>query len=338
MEFKNILLEYVSPEEARQHQKNLKKLNKINSKPSSQFSTAYNDIELPEETQRLINEGRWGEAYRTLTNANDIKAFTTKFTYEYKGLASFQEKVNKIRDALVLVLMQLGDKAYDDRTNPLLIFLKQFFSTEEFDNSNQFKFLVGLWSNGIVLDKNLKETDINKSILLNKDLYLKQNGEFIVQAYYWLGKEANVSPYLDLKNLDIRKKEDSINKVIGPQGRLPAGYRDENGKKGGQYDFKKVDYKAFRNLIIFVDMNMPSGPINDAIEIQARLKRLQDLTITQRELKGDKEDEGNNTKVKLTPKKVSRQEIEAIFKDGIDKMSKEKVNSLFNYFRDRGMI
>ena len=300
--------------------------------PISAVSRRPSDVTVgnfPDETKELIKQGKWTEAYKTLINPDDIEEFIKVFIYQCDLLKSFSKQVTKIYDPLVRLMRSLGDRAYQPETNPMLTFLNSYFAQgNEFDSADQFKALAGWWGDGIVIDKNLKETKVENSILLNPNLYNMSNNTFIVQAYYWLGDKKNVKAYLNLettKDLDaVKSLEKQIKYILGPQGRTADG----------RFDFKKVDYKKFRDLIIFVNPESPRGPINEASEIQARLSRMQDAVNA---AKGD-EEEADLGRGKTYNRRYSKDDINRILSSGINKLTQDDIETLLSYFTDRGFI
>lgn len=305
----------------------------MTSKPVSVVSRKPSEVNishLPEDTKKLISQGKWTEAYRTLINTQDIEVFIEYFLMKYDGLKSFQRQLRPIHDVLSRAMMSLGDRAYQPETNPLLTFLNTFFAQgSEFARADQFSTLIGWWGDGIVVDKNLKETKVENSILLNSNLYTMSDNTFIVQAYYWLGDKRNVRAYLDLettRDLDpVVSIEKQIKYILGPQGR-----RDD-----GKFDFKKVDYKKFRNLIIFVNPESPRGAINTAAEIQARLTRMQEAVNAVKELSGEDEAEVEN---KIYARRYTTDSLNKILTSGLSKFTKDDADVLLSYFKDRGYI
>ena len=99
--------------------------------------------------------------------------------------------------------------------------------------------------------------------------------------------------------------------------------RDITGK------FSKKNYpQAFRDLIIFKEFLDVTGEINPANEIQVRLQRLQDLSPSKEEPKDEK----------IKPERYTKEEIEAIFRNGLDKLDKASLNKLLNFMRDKGWL
>ena len=320
--------------------------------PVSRKPSEYTVDNLPDETKALIEKGQWTEAYRTLTNTREIEVFINYFIDNCSELSEIKpEKMEPIHDVLVRTLMSLGDRAFQVETDPLLKFLNTYLSKggNSFSTADQFRNIVTWWSEGIITDKNLRETDEAKCILLNHYLYDMHNSTFIVQAYYWLSKKNNVRAYIDLDKESIRKAvqevEARIVHILGPQGR----------RDNGQFDFKKINYEDFRNMIIFVNSN-PTGQINTAEEIQARLLRMQakadDIEAmkdtssegtnisTEREAElGDKADfnySGNTIPFKRL--RWDSREISKILAKGIGNLTSEDANKLVTYFRDNKLL
>jgi len=320
--------------------------------PVSRKPSEYTVENLPDETKELIEKGQWTQAYRTLSNTREIETFINYFIDNCDLLVNFKEKLKPIRDVLVRTCMSLGDRAFQEETNPLLKFLNTYFKVgdKKFDTADQFRNLVNWWSESIITDKNLREESVDKSILLNDNLYDMQNSTFIVQAYYWLSKKNNVRPYIDLDKESVRDAikptEERINKILGPQGR----------KKNGQYDFKKISYEDFRDMIIFANGDT-TGSINSAEEIQARLLRMQDKAddleantdtssegtniSKEREAElGDKADFDNNQGNTVPFKRLrwDSREISKILSKGIGNLTSEDANKLVTYFRDNKLL
>lgn len=332
--------------------------------PVSRRPSEYTVDNLPDETKDLIEKGQWTQAYRTLTNTREIEVFINYFIDNCDLLVNFKDKLKPIRDVLVRTMMSLGDRAFQEETNPLLRFLNSYLGVgdKKFDSADQFRNLVNWWSEGIITDKNLRETSVDKSILLNDNLYDMQNSTFIVQAYYWLSKKNNVKAYINLDKESVRnavqETEDRINYIVGPQGRLPAGWglTHNDGKHGGEFDYKKINYEDFRNMIIFVNPDDRKGAINPAEEIQARLTRMQAKADELGDIKDDSsegtnislenEDEAGDdwntrTSGNMIPFKRLRwdsREIARILSKGIGNLSSEDANKLVTYFRDNKLI
>ena len=320
--------------------------------PVSRKPSEYTVENLPDETKALIEKGQWTAAYRTLVNTREIEVFINYFIEKCPELSEIKpEKMAPIHDVLVRTLMSLGDRAFQEETNPLLKFLNTYLSRggNSFSTADQFKNVVTWWSEGIITDKNLRETDVVKCILLNPNLYDMQNSTFIVQAYYWLSKKNNVRAYIDLDKESIRNAvqevEARIIQILGPQGR----------RENGQFDFKKINYEDFRNMIIFVNSN-PAGEINTAEEIQARLVRMQSKADEIEAVK-DKSAEGTNISTEreaelgdkadfnslgnTVPFKRLRwdsREISKILAKGIGNLTSEDANKLVTYFRDNKLL
>lgn len=331
--------------------------NKYNNKYNAPSAVSRRPIDvtienLPDETKQLIDEGKWTEAYRTLTNTDDIKVFIDYFLTQCNLLTSFQSQVEAIHDTLVRAMMSLGDRAFTPETNPLLTFLNQFFgSGSKFDNGEQFKMLVNWWSGGIVTDKNLREQKVQKSIIMNKDIYLKQNNTFIVQAYYWLAKKDNIEAYVKVKDYQLRHIEDKLTQDIH---QVILNTKQPRNKATGEF-MDKQPYEAIRNYIIFYNESRnpaadPAKTIEEATVIQQRLLRLQafqteindayNAAVLNGEITPDNNQQTpkKSTSLGIKPVRYDNAEVDAIMSDGKGKLTKDKVNILLNYLKDKGYI
>ena len=74
-------------------------------------------------------------------------------------------------------------------------------------------------------------------------------------------------------------------------------------------------------------MTKPEGEINPAAEIQARLQRLQDASDL------DPEDE-----LDFELERYTRDELEAIFEAGLDRLDRSKARKLVTYMHEKGWI
>ena len=312
MRFKKRLLEFIEPNEAQ-----------------ADVGTQVNTEKLPfsPEVNTLIAADKWAEAYDKLVNASDVDAFLDLFLQKYKPFESFQDRIEAIKPVLKRVFMSLGSKAFKPETNPLLAFLPSYFSLSSSNKftQDQFRSLTSLWSQGIIDDKMLRKHEPKDHIIFNHNLYDMQNMTFIVQAYNWLSKESNVQPYINLKDRNVRNFDSDIEYVIGKQGR----------DKLGRFTAKEINYKLFRDMIIFENADS-AGRINDASEIQARLKRLQ--MKDSRYNKDEDEQEKPKEKVVVRPEKYSKDEINTIFTSGLNNLKKSSVNKILNYFKDQGWM
>lgn len=285
------------------------------------------DIPLPDDVLDDIAEGKWEEGYSKLTNAKDIDIFLDAFLNSYPGFTSFKDRIEVIKAPLKRELMNLGNKAFNPETNPILTFLTTYFSLSS-DNKfteDQFKGLLSMWYEGIIDNKDLKKKGPADHIIFNKNLYGMTDNTFIVQAYGWLSKESNVKEYVDITKPDD-KRMIYIRDVI----MHPGAGRDDSGKfTTSTMRFKNI--KDFRNFIIYVDKDRPEGDINTAAEIQRRLGALQDA----KKPTEDKPEEGS---VKMRPIRYEKSDIDKILSGGLEGFSKTYVNTLLNYFKDMGWI
>ncbi len=289
-----------------------KRLSPVSRKPSD---VTYDN--LPVDVKALADAGKWAEAYSKLVNAKDIDVFLDKFIDEYSGFSSFKDKITPIRETLKRELMNMGSKAFAPETNPILAFLNTYFALGNTFTDEQFKTLLGYWGNGLIDDKMLKLHGPEDHIIFNKNLYDMTNSEFIVQAYNWLSKKKNIEAYVDLNTMTADVLEKNLSRIRGDRIRDTAGR------------FSKKNYpQAFRDLIIFKEFLDVTGEINPANEIQVRLQRLQDLSPSKEEPKDEK----------IKPERYTKEEIEAIFRNGLDKLDKSSLNKLLNFMRDKGWL
>lgn len=276
---------------------------------------------LPADVMDLIDAGRWADAYSKLVSSDDINLFLDTFIDRYKRFEPFKEQIEKIKAPLKRELMGMGERAFQEETNPILAFLPQYFSLSPAEFTEEdFKKLLSLWSNGIIDDKDLRKKSPADHIIYNDNLYKMNQIEFIVQAYEWLSNKKNVSYYIDLNNPNAGELEDNLKRICGDL------VRDTLGR------FKHKNTNAFRDLIIYKTFDDPSGEITPADEIQARLRRLQDRAPG----KQTKEDDEETTKTR--PVRYNKEDVNKVFTDGPDKLNKETVNVLLNYLKDKGYI
>lgn len=286
----------------------------------------------PNETKELIKQGKWVEAYRTLVNTDDIEAFIEYFIYNYWVFRNFKKNLEPIHKTLARALMSLGEKAFAIETNPLLAFLRNYFANGNTFTDEQFKQLINWWAEGIIADKDLRKEKVSDSILLNPNLYNMPNATFIVQAYYWLANKNNVSYYINLEgNKDSSKVRQDIYKI---DARMKYIMNDQGRTNDGKYDFKTADYKKFRDMIIFKTPENPEGPINNASEIQARLRRLQNSS----EAISKEDAEDDRSSVSVRPTRWTAEQVDSILKGGRAKLDQSSANTLVNYMKDKGLI
>ena len=306
---------------------------------TQQVASNAENIDLPQDALEKLSQGKWWEAYDQLATEADVERLMELFLDTYPGLARFKDEVELIKKPLIRYMRSLGRDAFSEATNPMLTFLNTYFSQNNKFTEDEFRKLINLYARGIIADKQLKERNVNKSILFNPHLYQMKEPDmqFVVQAYLWLSKENNVKRYLDLKdkgsqaknseNSKIRAEVDAeLNNIIGEQGR----------KDNGEFDYKQLDYNKFRDLVIFKKMDNPMGEINPAQEIKARLDRLEQNLPA-------KDDEADRTKtttpsgrktVEFTPQRYSTTEIDGILKKGLDNLTKSDISKLFTFLSE----
>lgn len=323
------------------------------------------NLNLPEKAMEKVASGDWEGAYDELATEEDIISLIEYFLATYPPFANLQEKLNAIKNPLIRWMRGLGRNAFRDTTNPMLVFLPEYFNQGKQFTEDEFRKLVNLYARGIISEKQLREKDVHKNILLNQNLYsmAEPDLQFVVQAYLWLSKENNIKSYLDLKeyktlndnreqiisqaknseNYEEREKLEKqlkqlynidlqLNSIIGEQGKV----LNDQGKM--VYDVKKLDYKKFRDLIIFKDLGNPLGEINSAQEIRNKLDKLEQLSPA-----SDYEPSGTTTRrptqsgrktVEFSPQRYSNTEIQNILQKGINNLTKSDVSKLLTFLSE----
>ena len=192
--------------------------------------------------------------------------------------------------------------------------------------------------------------------------------QFIVQAYLWLSKENNIKSYIDLKeykslndkrdeivsqaknseNYEEREKLEKqlkqlydidlkLNSIIGEQGKI----QNDQGKM--VYDVKKLDYKKFRDLIIFKEMGNPLGEINSAQDIRNKLDKLEQLSPVSDDIApasptNNTKPSSNSKTVNFNPQRYSNSEIEGILKkalqNGLGGFTKSDIGKLLTFLSE----
>lgn len=277
----------------------------------------------PDKTKELIANNDWVGAYRTLVNTSDIELFIEYFIYNYWLFRNITKNIEPIYKSLSRALLSMGDRAFSLDTNPLLAFIKSYFSLGNSLTNDQFQMVVDWWNSGTIADKDLRADKIENSILLNQNLYSMGNNTFIVQAYYWLAIQKNVMWYIDL--------EKSSPEVLKPQLMYVLGVSEDTG-----LDIAHITVKKFRDMVIFVNGESQDGPIHQATEIQAMMSRLQHVPqkFSGRE---DSDDDAAST-VSVKPTKWDDNQIDNIMKNGKGQLNADTANILANYMHDKGLI
>lgn len=190
---------------------------------------------LSAEVKSALKAHDWSRAYDARVSDAEGNAIVDLFLKHFDKFKDYQDKIKGIKEPLTRQIRNMKGEGFDDATNPFLEFLENYLQNNSLSEDN-FIELNNMWSNGIISDNMLKEKDLSKNILLNSDLYNKQDKQFIVQAFSYLSDKKNIDKNIDLQRL--------LNKA----------------------ELEDSDYIKYRDSVIY-----NNGKINDAQTIKVKL-------------------------------------------------------------------
>lgn len=283
-----------------------------------------------DEVNALIDNGEWSNAYRKLNGIIEKGKLIDRFIEVWStGLdriySNFKSKIDTIKVPLNDTMVSLGANAFDDTTNPILIYLETFLGKlGKTMTADGYIELNNLFADNIIKTKHLRMSGPDKCIIFNEHLWSKGDVQFIVKSYFWLNNETNVKRYLDYE------KEDSVRNWIRMTFNV-EGMRDDAGRfLSGIKVFKNIT--DFRNFIIYENKDDVEGEIHQPEIISRLLKGLEAASG----FKTEDTEEDDYDRMKKSP--YTEEEIDKITKGGLVGLDKAKAGKLMSYFRTKGWI
>lgn len=187
----------------------------------------------------------YADRFSRAKSASAESSAASKFIRDWSTENGIQARVKKIQKPLASEIISLGERAFDEVTNPILSFLKVYLREHDM-TEDQFITLNNLWAHNIIGRKEMNKTGSGSPeqhcVIFNQTLWSQspEDIEFIVRAYLWLGRIGNLERYIDFK------------KFLGESVELDEKTL-EHKDRNGRFDFKK------RSLAVDADQN-GNGP------------------------------------------------------------------------------
>lgn len=299
----------------------------------------------------------YADRFSRAKSASSESSTASRFIRDWSTENGIQARVKKIQKPLASEIISLGERAFDEVTNPILSFLKVYLRERDM-TEDQFITLNNLWAHGIIGRKELNKTSGGSPeqhcVIFNQTLWSQSpdDVEFIVRTYLWLGRISNLERYIDFKRLlgesvglnektfkhqdrngrfDFKKKSLAID--AGQKG--PA--KPASGSDVGEcinYEFaagvsKDAEFaRRIRDAIIFVD-----GDENGAVRMANEIER--GLTLLSEVAPKDGED-GESVMDKANKTDATEESVNALFKDG--EMTKDDFLKIYKVAGVKGWL
>ena len=273
----------------------------------------------------------YASAFSKAGSVSRQRTIVKRYIREWSKSASIDARVKKIQGPLVDEMMSLQDSAFNEETNPILLFLKTYLRSNEL-TPDQFKELNNLWSDRVVTNEQLRAASAQDHIIMNQNLWKKPltDIEFIVQSYNWLSKMNNIKRYASIEGLTQALRKSKL-AAAESSARLDSGIVPDGFFKN--FTFADADRlrdddgtaAMIRNAIVFVDGN-PSGDIKSASDIERGLMALERI--------GKDSAEKDTLRDRTVDVKVSNDDISKMMSSG--ELSRDDFLKIYKYAEMRG--
>lgn len=295
-----------------------------------------------------------------LSSAKSASAESTtasKFIRDWSTENGIQARVKKIQKPFASEILSLGERAFDETTNPILSFLKVYLREHDM-TEDQFITLNNLWAHGIIGRKEMSNISSGSPeqhcVIFNQTLWLQSPDdiEFIVRTYLWLGKISNLERYVDFKrflgeSVGLNEKTfehkdrngmfDFKKKSLAIDASQKGLAKPASGSGVGEYinyEFaagvsKDAEFaRRIRDVIIFVDGD-ENGTVRMANEIEKGLTLLSEVA--------PKDDEdGESVQDKANKTDATEDSVNALFKNG--EMTKDDFLKIYKVAGVKGWL
>jgi hypothetical protein len=291
-------------------------------------------------------------------SVSDASSAVSEFILDWSTKNGIQKRVEKIQEPLASEIISLGERAFDEATNPILSFLKVYLREHDM-TEDQFITLNNLWAHNIIGRNEMNNTGSGSPeqhcVIFNHTLWSQRPDdiEFIVRSYLWLGRISNLERYIDFKLIlgesvglnektfkhkDRNGRFDFKNKSLAIDA---VNNGAVNPTKNGSDVIDCIYYellvgvskddkfaRRIRNAIIFVDCD-EFGTVRMASDVERGLTALSEIAP-----KAD--EDGESVKDRANQTDATEESVNALFKDG--EMTKDDFLKIYKVAGVKGWL